>query len=172
MKKKLQIKLKSDLCAGSGEGLGSLIDTDICYDNFGLAYIPSKRLKGLIKEAFVEYSDWAKNEANSEMFERISKELFGVENSNNSCNLKIDNAYLENADLIEDEIPKIEDRYQKYVSKQRIINLNTDIRYQTAVEQETGVAKENSLRSIRVLNSGETFFAIIECETEEEVLEY
>ena len=169
MKKKLQIKLKSDLCAGSGEGLGSLIDTDICYDNFGLAYIPSKRLKGLIKEAFVEYSDWAKNEANSEMFERISKELFGVENSNNSCNLKIDNAYLENADLIEDEIPKIEDRYQKYVSKQRIINLNTDIRYQTAVEQETGVAKENSLRSIRVLNSGETFFAIIECETEEEL---
>ena len=169
MKKKLQIKLKSDLCAGSGEGLGSLIDTDICYDNFGLAYIPSKRLKGLIKEAFVEYSDWAKNEANSEMFEKISKELFGVENSNNSCNLKIDNAYLENADLIEDEIPKIEDRYQKYVSKQRIINLNTDIRYQTAVEQETGVAKENSLRSIRVLNSGETFFAIIECETEEEL---
>ncbi len=168
MKKKLQIKLKSDLCAGSGEGLGSLIDTDICYDNFGLAYIPSKRLKGLIKEAFVEYSDWAKNEANSEMFERISKELFGVENSNNSCNLKIDNAYLENADIIEDEIPKIEDRYQKYVSKQRIINLNTDIRYQTAVEQETGVAKENSLRSIRVLNSGETFFAILECDTEDE----
>lgn len=169
MKKKLQIKLKSDLCAGSGEGLGSLIDTDICYDNFGLAYIPSKRLKGLIKEAFIEYSDWAKNEANSEKFEKISRELFGVENSNNSCNLKIDNAYLENTDLIEDEIPKIEDRYQKYVSKQRIINLNTDIRYQTAIEQETGVAKENSLRSIRVLNSGETFVASIECETEEEV---
>lgn len=169
MKKKLQIKLKSDLCAGSGEGLGSLIDTDICYDCFGLAYIPSKRLKGLLKEAFIEYSDWAKNENNTELFDKINKNLFGVENSNNSCNLKIDNAYLENADLIEDEIPKIEDRYQKYVSKQRIINLNTDIRYQTAVEQETGVAKENSLRSIRVLNSGETFFAIIECETEEEL---
>ena len=168
MKKKLQIKLKSDLCAGSGEGLGSLIDTDICYDNFGLAYIPSKRLKGLIKEAFVEYSDWAKNEANSEMFERMSKELFGVENSNNSCNLKIDNAYLENADIIEDEIPKIEDRYQKYVSKQRIINLNTDIRYQTAVVIESGVAKENSLRNIRIIEAGNIFEAILECDTEEE----
>ena len=169
MKKKLQIKLKSDLCAGSGESLGSLIDTDICYDCFGLAYIPSKRLKGLLKEAFIEYSDWAKNENNTELFDKINKNLFGVENSNNSSNLKIDNAYLENTDLIENEIQNVENRYKKYLTKQRIINLNTDIRYQTAVEQETGVAKENSLRSIRVLNSGETFFAIIECETEEEL---
>lgn len=169
MKKKLQIKLKSDLCAGSGEGLGSLIDTDICYDNYGLAYIPSKRLKGLIKEAFIEYSDWAKNETNTEMFDRISKELFGIEDSNNSCNLKIDNAYLQNIDKIEDEIQRIEGRYQKYVSKQRIINLNTDIRYQTAVEQESGVAKENSLRSVRVLEAGNIFEAILECETEEEL---
>ena len=169
MKKKLQIKLKSDLCAGSGEGLGSLIDTDICYDNYGLAYIPSKRLKGLIKEAFIEYSDWAKNETNTEMFDRISKELFGIEDSNNSCNLKIDNAYVQNIDKIEDEIQRIEGRYQKYVSKQRIINLNTDIRYQTAVEQESGVAKENSLRSVRVLEAGNIFETILECETEEEL---
>ena len=169
MKKKLQIKLKSDLCAGSGEGLGSLIDTDICYDNYGLAYIPSKRIKGLIKEAFIEYSDWAKNETNTEMFDRISKELFGIEDSNNSCNLKIDNAYVQNIDKIEDEIQRIEGRYQKYVSKQRIINLNTDIRYQTAVEQESGVAKENSLRSVRVLEAGNIFEAILECETEEEL---
>ena len=169
MKKKLQIKLKSDLCAGSGEGLGSLIDTDICYDNYGLAYIPSKRLKGLLKEAFIEYSDWVKNETNTEMLDRISKELFGIEDSNNSCNLKIDNAYLKNIDKIEDEIQRIEGRYQKYVSRQRIINLNTYIRYQTEVEQESGVAKENSLRGVRVLEAGNIFEAILECETEEEL---
>ena len=169
MKKKLQIKLKSDLCAGSGESLGSLIDTDICYDNFGLAYIPSKRLKGLIKEAFIEYSDWAKNEDNAKDFDNLNKELFGTESSNNSCNLKIDNAYLENAEKIEEEIQNIEDRYKKYFSKQRVVQLNTYLRYQTAVEQETGVAKENSLRNIRVLEPGNIFEAIIECETQEEM---
>ena len=63
MRKKLQIELKSDLCAGSGESLGSLIDTDICYDEYGFPYIPSKRLKGLIKEAFIEYMDWKKDES-------------------------------------------------------------------------------------------------------------
>ena len=168
MKKKLQIKLKSDLCAGSGESLGSLIDTDICYDCFGLAYIPSKRLKGLLKEAFIEYSDWAKNENNTELFDKINKNLFGVENSNNSSNLKIDNAYLENTDLIEDEIQNIENRYRKYLTKQRIINLNTDIRYQTAVAINSGVAKENSLRNIRIIEAGNIFEAILECDTEEE----
>lgn len=168
MKKKLQIKLKSDLCAGSGESLGSLIDTDICYDCFGLAYIPSKRLKGLLKEAFIEYSDWAKNENNTELFDKINKNLFGVENSNNSSNLKIDNAYLENTDLIENEIQNVENRYKKYLTKQRIINLNTDIRYQTAVVIESGVAKENSLRNIRIIEAGNIFEAILECDTEEE----
>lgn len=169
MKKKLQIKLKSDLCAGSGESLGSLIDTDICYDCFGLAYIPSKRLKGLLKEAFIEYFDWAKNENNTELFDKINKNLFGVENSNNSSNLKIDNAYLENTDLIEDEIQNIENRYRKYLTKQRIINLNTDIRYQTAVAINSGVAKENSLRNIRIIEAGNNFEAVLECDTEEEL---
>ena len=168
MKKKLQIKLKSDLCAGSGESLGSLIDTDICYDCFGLAYIPSKRLKGLLKEAFIEYSDWAKNENNTELFDKINKNLFGVENSNNSRNLKIDKAYLETTQLIENEIQNVENRYKKYLTKQRIINLNTDIRYQTAVVIESGVAKENSLRNIRIIEAGNIFEAILECDTEEE----
>lgn len=169
MRKKLQIELKSDLCAGSGESLGSLIDTDICYDEYGFPYIPSKRLKGLIKEAFIEYMDWKKDES----LIKIKEELFGTEDSRNSGNLRIDNAYLKNISSIENDIENIEEQYKKYLSKQRIVELNTDIRYQTAVDEESGVAKENSLRSIRVLESGNVFEAFIECdkEAEEKILE-
>ena len=169
MRKKLQIELKSDLCAGSGESLGSLIDTDICYDEYGFPYIPSKRLKGLIKEAFIEYMDWKKDES----LTKIKEELFGTEDSRNSGNLRIDNAYLKNISSIENDIENIEEQYKKYLSKQRIVDLNTDIRYQTAVDEESGVAKENSLRSIRVLESGNVFEAVIECdkEAEEKILE-
>lgn len=169
MRKKLQIELKSDLCAGSGESLGSLIDTDICYDEYGFPYIPSKRLKGLIKEAFIEYMDWKKDES----LTKIKEELFGTEDSRNSGSLRIDNAYLKNISSIENDIEKIEEQYKKYLSKQRIVDLNTDIRYQTAVDEESGVAKENSLRSIRVLESGNIFEAFIECdkEAEEKILE-
>ena len=169
MRKKLQIELKSDLCAGSGESLGSLIDTDICYDEYGFPYIPSKRLKGLIKEAFIEYMDWKKDES----LIKVKEELFGTEDSRNSGNLRIDNAYLKNISSIENDIENIEEQYKKYLSKQRIVELNTDIRYQTAVDEESGVAKENSLRSIRVLESGNVFEAFIECdkEAEEKILE-
>ena len=169
MRKKLQIELKSDLCAGSGESLGSLIDTDICYDEYGFPYIPSKRLKGLIKEAFIEYMDWKKDES----LIKIKEELFGTEDSRNSGNLRIDNAYLKNISSIENDIENIEEQYKKYLSKQRIVELNTNIRYQTAVDEESGVAKENSLRSIRVLETGNVFEAFIECdkEVEEKILE-
>ena len=165
MKKILQIELKSDLCAGSGESLGSLIDTDICYDRYGFPYIPSKRLKGLIRESFIEYMDWS----NNEKLKTIKQELFGVENSRNSGNLKVDNAYFENIDKIEDDIENIDKKYKKYLTKQRIVELNTDIRYQTAVDDATGVAKENSLRSTRTLEKGNIFNSIIECDNQEEI---
>ena len=169
MRKKLQIELKSDLCAGSGESLGSLIDTDICYDEYGFPYIPSKRLKGLIKEAFIEYMDCKKDES----LIKVKEELFGTEDSRDSGNLRIDNAYLKNISSIENDIENIEEQYKKYLSKQRIVELNTNIRYQTAVDEESGVAKENSLRSIRVLETGNVFEAFIECdkEVEEKILE-
>ena len=122
MKKILQIELKSDLCVGTGESLGSLIDTDICYDRYGFPYIPSKRLKGLIREAFIEYMDWS----NDEKLKTIKQELFGVENSRNSGNLKVDNAYIENIDKIEDDIENIDNKYKKYLTKQRIVELNTE----------------------------------------------
>lgn len=166
MNKKLVIKLKSDLCAGSGKSLGSLIDTDICYDEYGLAYIPSKRIKGLLREAFIEYMDWSEN---NEKIQKIYEEFLGKEENSNTCNLKIDNAYIENIDAVRNDIECVEEKYKKYLNKQRIINTNTYIRYQTAVDDETGVAIENSLRSTRVLNAGATFVANIECKTCEEL---
>ena len=169
MKKKLEIKLKSDLCAGSGKSLGSLIDSDVCFDEYGLVYIPSKRIKGLLKEAFIEYSDWIRTDENTQELNDLSNNLFGVEGSNNSCDLIIDNAYLENAEKIKNDIENIEEKYRKYLSKQRVANANTYVRYQTAIELETGVAKENSLRATRVVANGTVFCANVEIKTKDHI---
>ena len=48
---KINIELCSDLCPASGAGFGSVIDTDVCYDALGIPYIPSRRLKGCLREA-------------------------------------------------------------------------------------------------------------------------
>ena len=169
MKKILEIKLKSDLCAGSGKSLGSLIDSDVCFDEYGLVYIPSKRIKGLLKESFIEYSDLIRTDENTQELNDLSNNLFGVEGNNNSCDLIIDNAYLENVEKIKDDIGNIEEKYKKYLSKQRVANANTYVRYQTAVENETGVAEENSLRATRVVASGTIFYANVEIKTNKEL---
>ena len=51
---KIKIELLSDLCTTSGETYNSLVDTDITYDEYGIPYIPAKRMKGCIREAALE----------------------------------------------------------------------------------------------------------------------
>ena len=54
---KITIELLSDICIGSGESYNSVIDTDVTYDDYGLPYIPAKRIKGCIREAGLELKD-------------------------------------------------------------------------------------------------------------------
>lgn len=55
---KITIELLSDICIGSGESYNSVIDTDVTYDDYGLPYIPAKRIKGCIREAGLELKDF------------------------------------------------------------------------------------------------------------------
>lgn len=162
MQYKLIINLKSDLCASSGTGLGSLIDNDVCYDEYGLPYIPAKRIKGLLKEAAVEYCDWDENAT------KYLDKIFGIEGNNNPGSIKLSNAYLSSYEEIIDSLKYVPTKYKKYVDKQKLINLFTNVRYQTAVDFETGTSKDNSLRSIRVVNKGNQFISTIELDNQEE----
>ena len=48
---KLEITLKSDLCAACGDGFSSVIDTDVSYDKYGFPFIGGRRIKGCLREA-------------------------------------------------------------------------------------------------------------------------
>ena len=47
----IEIQLISDAIIGSGEGFGSLIDTDIVFDGLGVPFIPARRIKGCLRDA-------------------------------------------------------------------------------------------------------------------------
>ena len=49
---KIRIELLSDLCTYSGETYNSLVDMDVIYDEYGIPYIPAKRIKGCMWMAF------------------------------------------------------------------------------------------------------------------------
>ena len=158
--KKLEIELLSDLCAASGEVHNSLIDCDVTYDEYGIPYIPAKRLKGCIREAALE------------LFELgiITKEqydkLFGEQGRNRSA-FSLSNARIRDYEDVIDNIKNY--RGYDFVNPQNVLELYTDIRIQTAVNLETGVAENNSLRTMRVIQKGLIFEADCMLENEADV---
>ncbi|MDR2749315.1 MAG: hypothetical protein LBC41_01525 [Clostridiales bacterium] len=49
----IEIRLESDLCAGSGQGFTHVIDSDVCYCKHGIPFIPARRIKGVLRDAAV-----------------------------------------------------------------------------------------------------------------------
>ncbi len=66
------IDLLSDLCSSSGSTNGRMIDTDICFDHENRPYIPAKRIKGVLLQAYLDYIDITGEED-------LSETLFGEE---------------------------------------------------------------------------------------------
>lgn len=132
MNYEMRIILKSDLCSASGDGFSLTIDTDVCYDEFGFPIIPSRRLKGCMREA-AEY-------IGAEDIE----EIFGAAGSINGGELRVGNAVPEHYDSLKEYAGR-NDKNQ-----QQILSLFTSVRSMTAIENDT--AKKESLRFMRTVN--------------------
>lgn len=130
---KLKITLKSDLCAASGDGFSSVIDTDVSYDKYGFPVIGARRLKGCLRDAakFIGTSD------------EVIDEIFGISGDSKSGDLKISDARLIGYDALKSEA------VSSGLNAEEVISLFTYTRAATAIENDT--AKDNSLRFTRVV---------------------
>lgn len=147
----LQMNLLSETIFSSGEGVGNIVDINVVYDELGIPYIPSKRIKGVLREYGEELMRYG--EINPKSFERI----FGKSGSKESASLKLSNGYLYEYENLRNTIKYINSLNNsdiklkpEYVADYFTLELS-----QTAIEN--GVAKEKSLRTIRALRKGLTF---------------
>ncbi len=147
---KIKIELLSDLCTYSGETYNSTVDTDVVYDRYGIPYIPAKRLKCCLREACIELVDF------EIMKDEEFKKLFGYEGSNQSA-FSLSNAYLLNYDSMVCELKNAKEK--EMITAQKVLDLFTYTRYQTAINLENGTAQKNSLRAMRVIKKGLIFEA-------------
>lgn len=150
---KITIKLLSDLCTASGETHNSMVDTDIVYDEYGIPYIPAKRIKGCIREMALEMMEIG--------FISLSQylKIFGKE-GNQRAGFSLSNAYIQDYDKTVKVLRALRTSKAKALaSQQNVLNEYTSTRTQTAVDIETGVADKNSLRTIRVARKGLIFEA-------------
>lgn len=139
MKKTLEITLRSDLCAGVGKHYAAIIDLDTAIDNYGLPYIPSRRLKGCMREVadFIEC-------------EKIN-EIFGKNGSQKPGYLCLGNAVIKGYRDIISEIRN------NNIPHNEVTDLFCSTKAQTAIDYKTSTAKDKSLRFIRVVNKNMPF---------------
>lgn len=152
MKIRLHIELQSDLLMGSGKGSGSVIDTDIVFDDFGLPFIPGKRLKGLIRNSLCELMQLSTSGSNVNLFDIKVQDvnyLFGVIGHSHPGVINFPDMELETKECLLEAIQY--GKSEEVFSGEDVKNFFTYIRSQTTID-ENGLAKKGSLRTSRVLS--------------------
>lgn len=138
---RLIITLKSDLCAGSGYAYAGIIDSDVCYDGYGLPYIPAKRIKGVLREA-------------AELI-GMSKEcstLFGERGLEGVKGVYLGNAYMAEGEILQKELAEIKEKLPDHpFHAQNVLEQFTTVKSQTRIGAD-GTAVDNSLRFTRTVN--------------------
>lgn len=162
----LKLKLMSPALIGSGEGFGALIDTDIVFDEVGLPFVPSKRIKGCLRDSATEVKKIF--ESSDINFSMDIESAFGKIGDSESgtvyfSNLTIDD--YENSKAWLDYYLK-NSKYSDILSRERILATFTEIRQHTAIEN--GVAKDGSLRTIRLIKKDFEFYGDVHIEKESE----
>ena len=153
VKKILEIKLKSDLLCASGLGSANIIDIDVSLLDNGLPYIPGKRIKGILRDAFCEEKDFG-------MFQGIEvSDIFGDIGGKFST-VKIGNAYIKGSDEITEYLSSPDQKFKNFLNNSTVTDYYSYLRTRTTVED--GVAKDGSLRSMRVIAKDNKFCCNIE----------
>src|SRR5690606_26127132 len=137
---------------------------------YGLPLFPGRRFKGLLRESAEEVIEMlTKCGSNSFFAEDILEIVFGT--STSMAGIRVNDLYLTDSqntgyETLVQWLRYIRQEYPQLINKDAVINALTHVRQQTAISEE-GFAKENSLRTMRVLKSGNKFVGVIEVLREE-----
>lgn len=155
---------------GSGSGRSSLIDSDIVFDDYGLPFFPARRLKGLLRESTAEVLEMLEQAGLKHYISLTIEDIFGCSHSPSA--IRVYNLYPKDYKNTVKCLKYVGQEFAPILNKEAVMNAVTDIRQQTAINEE-GYAKENSLRTIRVLNPNFCFqgeIEILESEQREQMV--
>lgn len=159
----IHITLYSDLCTGNGYSYYGTIDSEAEHDEFGLPFIPARRLKGCLRECAELLSDsglWGKSNdesGNAEKYTDPLNYLFGMSADVGTKGIRIENAYISGYEQIKKDLKLIKEnkQIQKYISPDEVLDIFSDVKAQT--KMENGVADDNSLRFTRIIHQFSPF---------------
>jgi CRISPR/Cas system CSM-associated protein Csm3 (group 7 of RAMP superfamily) len=166
----IKIKLMAPCIIGAGEGFGSIIDTDIVYDDVGIPWIPAKRVKGCLRDAAIEVEEmYSKADIKGNGVEINSAAAFGTQGNIRSAPIFFSNLYIEQYGKTRQWLTYAIETYSTVVSQEQVLNTFTFVRSKTAMED--GVAKEHSLRTVRMVKGGISFVGRVSFARDDPILE-
>ena len=149
----IHITLYSDFCSGNGYSYYGTIDSEAEHDDFGLPFIPARRLKGCLRECARLLRDSGLWEESTDPLNY----LFGVSGDDSTKGIRIENAYISGYEQIEVGLKLLQENKEikKYISPDEVLDLFSDVKAQTRMEN--GVADDNSLRFTRIIHQFSPF---------------
>ncbi|HBK68443.1 MAG TPA: hypothetical protein DDZ91_07360 [Firmicutes bacterium] len=150
------ITMESYCLLGSGEGWGSVIDTDIVFDRNGLPYFPARRLKGCLRESALEVLEMLEGTGLKKFDRHIIETTFGRPGDSEGAGVIFNNLLLPNHKEIVSWLRWGFQELNGLLFPETIIATFTSLRQRTSITKE-GIAEDGSLRTCRVLKSGLTF---------------
>jgi CRISPR-associated protein Csx10 len=156
----LRIKLETAVAAGSGFPKPGIVDHDVVHDRFGLPYLPSKRVKGLLRDALREIRETG---CFPEITDKDVTGLLGKTGQPDPSSVRFaSQAELTEGVALRDWLDTVERRHPAFLASSEILALYTTIRRQTAIGRDTGAPLKNTLRATRELRRGLEFHLRVE----------
>lgn len=151
-KMQVEVTLLSPLALGSGKA-DVVLDSEAVHDKYGIPFFPGKRLKGLLYESALEMAEIS----NEEWFTKDEIAAVFGHNDKDIVALRIDNLTLPEYPKLQTEWQFLQKEFPAVFAKEAVWESYTSIRYQTAIDKETGIADDGSLHNLRVVDAGLQF---------------
>ena len=143
----LKLRLVSDATLGRGDGIAGEVDAEVQHDRYGFPYLAGRTLKGLLVQECADIL--AALPDGRQRWQAAAAYLFGQAGSTtaDSGHIIIGDAMLPEG--LRQWIRQDVEHHR--LSRQDVLESLTALRWQTAIDSETGVPKAHSLRSMRVV---------------------
>lgn len=160
---KVIVELLTETIFGSGYSVPGSVDLEIVCDEYGFPFMKAKTFKGNLREKIEETVNIL-----GDNYKHIVENLLGEENQAEEINK---NLKFSDCKLRENIRKKLEYAIKKgQIEPHEIKEALTNTRIFTSID-ENGVAKDGSLRQIRVIKKGLYFEVNISCERKLEEVE-
>lgn len=154
------IKVLSPIHLNSGQADVN-VDAEIVHDAFGFPYFPAKRFKGLLYESALEIGEMFELSGLDTENLALLEDIFH-RHSTSDIQLIVPNFYILPAaeyEIFCAEWKYLQWKYPEIFTTFDMLNSFTSLRYQTRLKN--GVAANQSLHNLRVLDAGTEFFGQI-----------